>query len=175
MGGGWRNQSGKFCQRSEPISLFLCLMLRHGDTMSETLNLAQKLKSEGEKLPAFFSGLTDAQWTKEVYTEGAVWSIRNILAHLMMSEGSLVRLFERIRQGGEGVAEDFEIDRYNAHQQEKAKELTPPELLEQYKSHARENGRMGFGYERFGFRKNRKASVSWHHNIARDDQDDLYP
>ena len=101
--------------------------------MSETLDLAQKLKSEGEKLVVSFSGLTDEQWTKEVYTEGAVWSIQNILAHLMMSEGSLVRLFERIRQGGEGVAEDFEIDRANAHQQEKAKELTPPELLEQYK------------------------------------------
>ena len=101
--------------------------------MSETLDLAQKLKSEGEKLVVSFSGLADAQWTKEVYTEGAVWSIQNILAHLVMSEGSLVRLFERIRQGGEGVAQDFEIDRYNAHQQEKAKELTPPELLEQYK------------------------------------------
>lgn len=102
--------------------------------MSETLDLAQKLKSEGEKLIVFFSGLTDAQWTKEVYTEGAVWSIQNILAHLMMSEGSLVRLFERIRQGGEGVAEDFEIDRANALQQEKAKDLSPSELLEQYKS-----------------------------------------
>jgi hypothetical protein len=43
-------------------------------------------------------------------------------------------LFERIRQGGEGVAEDFEIDRANALQQEKAKDLSPSELLEQYKS-----------------------------------------
>ena len=102
--------------------------------MSDVDELAQKLKSEGEKLAAFFGGLTDDQWKKEVYAESSVWSIQNILAHLMMSEGSLVRLFENIRQGGEGVAEDFEIDRYNAHQQEKAKELTPPELLEQYKS-----------------------------------------
>ena len=102
--------------------------------MSETLDLAQKLKSEGEKLVVFFSGLSDEQWKKEVYTEGAVWSIQNILAHLMMSEGSLVRLFERIRRGGEGVAEDFEIDRANALQQEKAKDLSQSELLEHYKS-----------------------------------------
>src|ERR1700690_3125279 len=102
--------------------------------MSETMDLAQKLKSEGEKFAAFFGGLTDEQMKQEVYTEGAVWSIQNLLAHLMMSEGSLVRLFEGIRQGGEGVAQDFEIDRYNAHQQEKAKELTPSQLLEQYKS-----------------------------------------
>ena len=102
--------------------------------MSETAELAQKLKSEGEKLAAFFNGLTEEQWKKEIYTEGSVWTIRSILAHLMASEGSLVKLFERIRQGGEGVLEDFVIDRYNAHQQEKTKELTLADLLEQYQS-----------------------------------------
>lgn len=102
--------------------------------MSETMELAQKLRSEGEKFAALFGDLTDDQWTKKVYTEGAGWSIQNILAHLMMSEGSLLRMFEGIRQGSEGVSEDFGIDRYNAHQQEKAKGLTPFELLEKYKS-----------------------------------------
>ena len=102
--------------------------------MSETSELAQKLKSEGEKFTAFFGGLTDDQWKKEVYTEGSVWTIRNILSHLMTSERALVKLFENIRQGGGGVAEDFVIDRYNASQQEKTKDLTSQELLEQYKA-----------------------------------------
>ena len=102
--------------------------------MSETTELAQKLKSEGEKFAAFFGGLTDEQWKKEVYTEGSVWTIRNILSHLMTSERAFVKLFENIRQGGQGVAEDFVIDRYNASQQEKTKELTPAELLDQYKA-----------------------------------------
>jgi phage terminase large subunit-like protein len=104
-----------------------------GGVMSETSELAQKLKSGGEKFVTIFGGLTDQQWMQQVYAEGAVWTVRNILVHLMMSEDSLVSLFERIRQGGEGVAKDFEIDRYNAHQQEKAKQWTPLELLEQYK------------------------------------------
>ncbi|MEW5940384.1 MAG: DinB family protein, partial [Chloroflexota bacterium] len=39
-----------------------------------------------------------------------------------------------IRQGGEGATEDFSIDRYNARQQEKTQDLTPSELLEQYRS-----------------------------------------
>ena len=102
--------------------------------MSETAELAQKLKSEGEKLAVFFGGLTDDQWKKEVYTEGSVWTIRNILSHLMTSERASVKLFENIRQGGNGAAEDFVIDRYNASQQEKTKELTPIQLLEQYKA-----------------------------------------
>jgi hypothetical protein len=35
--------------------------------------------------------------------------------------------------GGTGATEDFSIDRYNATQQQRTKDLTPQELLEQYK------------------------------------------
>lgn len=102
--------------------------------MLETVELAEKLKLEGEKLSGFFAGLTDEQWKAEVYTEGSVWTIRNILAHLVTAERAFVKLFEQIRQTGAGVSDDFSIDRYNARQQEKTKDLTPRELLEQYKS-----------------------------------------
>ena len=102
--------------------------------MSELADLADKLTSEGERFVTFFSGLTDAQWQAEVYTEGETWSVRNVLSHFVTSERGLVKLFEQIRQGGAGAADDFSIDRYNASQQEKTKALTPQELLEQYKS-----------------------------------------
>jgi uncharacterized damage-inducible protein DinB len=101
--------------------------------MSETLELAEKLKTEGDKFVRIFSALTDDQWQAEVYTEGEVWTIRNVLSHLVTSERGLVKLFESIRQGGAGVTDNFSIDRYNSSQQEKTKELTPAELLEQYK------------------------------------------
>lgn len=101
--------------------------------MSETTELAEKLKTEGERMVAFFSELTADQWESEVYTEGTVWNIRNVLSHFATAERGLIRLFERIRTSGEGAADDFSIDRYNASQQEKTKELTPAELLEQYK------------------------------------------
>ena len=45
--------------------------------MSETVELAEKLKSEGERMVAFFSTLTDDQLQAEVYTEGTTWTIRN--------------------------------------------------------------------------------------------------
>lgn len=101
--------------------------------MPETTELAEKLKSEGEKMFAFFSGLTEEQWTSQVYTEGETWTLRNVLAHFVTSERGLLKLFERIRTTGEGSSEDFSIDRYNAAQQQKTKDLTPAELLEQYK------------------------------------------
>jgi len=102
--------------------------------MSEINELADKLKSEGEKFYAIFADLTDEQWNTEVYTEDQTWTIRNVLAHFVTSERGLVKLFERIRAGGEGSPDDFSIDRYNARQQEKTQKLSPQELLEQYKT-----------------------------------------
>ncbi len=101
--------------------------------MSETSDLADKLKSEGEKFYSLFAGLVDDQWNQEVYTEGTTWTVRNVLAHFVTSERGLVKLFERIRVSGEGAANDFSIDRYNAAQQQRTKDLSPQELLEQYK------------------------------------------
>ena len=101
--------------------------------MSEITELAEKLKSEGEKIYTAFSEVTDSQWNAEVYTEGATWTIRNTLSHLVTSERGLIKLFEQIRLGGEGASTDFSIDRYNAAQQARSKDLTPSEILEQYK------------------------------------------
>ena len=102
--------------------------------MSELNELADKLQSEGEKFFALFASLTDDQWQMKVYTEGETWTIRNVLAHFVTSERGLVKLFERIRSTGEGSPDDFSIDRYNASQQQKTKDLSPQELLEQYKA-----------------------------------------
>jgi uncharacterized protein (TIGR03083 family) len=102
--------------------------------MSEAADLAGKLQSEGEKFNGFFGGLTEEQWGTEVYTEGSAWTIRSILAHLVTAERAFVKLFEEIRRGGAGVSEDFVIDRYNARQQEKTRELSPLDLLAQYRS-----------------------------------------
>jgi hypothetical protein len=100
--------------------------------MSELNELADKLQAEGEKFTALFASLRDDQWQSEVYTEGETWTLRNVLSHFVTSERGLVRLFEQIRLGGIGVADDFSIDRYNASQQQKAKDLSPQQLLEQY-------------------------------------------
>ena len=106
--------------------------------MSEIMELAEKLKSEGGKIYSIFGEFTDNQWNAEVYTEGATWTIRNVLSHLVTSERGLIKLFEQIRQGGEGSSLDFSIDRYNASMQARSKDLTADELLKQYQE-VREN------------------------------------
>ena len=100
--------------------------------MSEATELAGKLRAEGEKFSEFFGGLSEEQWKAQIYTEGSTWTIRSILAHLMTAERAFVKLFEQIRLGGEGVTEDFVIDRYNARQLEKTSAMTVAELQAEY-------------------------------------------
>jgi hypothetical protein len=94
--------------------------------------LAERLKTEGDKTFAFFLSLSADQWNSEVYTEGETWTVRNVLAHYVTSEKGLVKLFASIRDGGPGASDDFDIDRYNASQQKKTRELTAAELLNQF-------------------------------------------
>ncbi len=94
--------------------------------------LADRLKKEGEKVITYFNNFTDKQWDTEVYTEGSTWTVRDVLAHFVTSERGLHKLFESICEGGFGASDDFSIDRYNARQQEKSKDLSPAELLKQF-------------------------------------------
>lgn len=91
--------------------------------------LADRLKSEGDKTIAFFNSLKDENWETMVYTEGSQWTVRNVLAHFVSAEQGFIRLFKDILAGGKGAAEDFDIDRYNAKQQELIKGASRQELI----------------------------------------------
>jgi uncharacterized protein (TIGR03083 family) len=96
--------------------------------------LTERLQSEGEKTAAFFASLDPAQWQAPIYTEGQTWTTRNILAHFVTAESGFLKLFADIRAGGPGAPEDFDIDRYNASQQKTTSEMSPAELLEQFRA-----------------------------------------
>jgi len=99
---------------------------------NEPVKLAKRLEKEGAKALDYFNALTDEQWQVEVYMEDQIWNIRHVLAHFVTSERGLLELFKQIRKGGPGASEEFSIDYYNARQQEKSKDLTTQELLEQF-------------------------------------------
>ncbi len=91
--------------------------------------LVDRLKSEGDKTSVFFSSLKDENWDSVVYTEGSEWTVRNVMAHFVSAEQGFIRLFKDILAGGKGTAEDFDIDRYNAKQQELLKGVSREELM----------------------------------------------
>ncbi len=91
--------------------------------------LADRLKSEGDKTIAFFSSLIDENWGIMVYSEGSEWTVRDVLAHFVSAEQGFFRLFNDILAGGKGAAEDFDIDRYNARQQDLIKDASRQEIM----------------------------------------------
>jgi len=95
--------------------------------------LAERLRAEGEKVAAYFGALTGNQWRQVVYSEDAEWKVRDILAHFVSVEKSILKLFEDIRAGGEGASEDFSIDRFNVSQVSKLADTSPADLLVQFK------------------------------------------
>jgi hypothetical protein len=76
--------------------------------------LADSLEREGAKTLAFFKKLGPEQWDFPIYSEGPGWRIHNLLAHFTEVEGSISKLVRQIVDGGPGVSEDFDIDRWNA-------------------------------------------------------------
>lgn len=102
--------------------------------MSNTSSpLAEKLASEGERTLAFFRAIPAEQWDKQLYTDGAQWSIRQAVEHLCISEHGMMRLCEQIVfEGGQGAAKDFDIDAYNKTKTDRFAAMTRDELLNLY-------------------------------------------
>lgn len=80
---------------------------------SSAESLADKLASEGEKTLAFFAAVPEADRDRPVFGDGARWTVRGAFEHLILSEASLLTLFQNVRDGGGGAAADFDIDRFN--------------------------------------------------------------
>jgi len=96
------------------------------------MDLAEKLTTEGQRALAFFSALTKEQWNTPIYTEGNTWTVRSVLAHFVTAERGFLKLFAGVAQGGPGASEDFDLERYNASNQQKTADFTPAQLLQEF-------------------------------------------
>jgi uncharacterized protein (TIGR03083 family) len=84
------------------------------DHLSDRHRLIQKrLRDEGDKLLAIFEELTAPQWSTTLYTDGAVWTIKDLLAHQISAEREFQYYGRDILSGGPGAPEDFSIDTFN--------------------------------------------------------------
>lgn len=106
--------------------------------MSERIDhLVRRLTEKGQQSLAFFSGLQADAWTRQVYDESGdhpTWTVRDILAHMVSTEGSICKLVEAIAAGGEGAPEDFDVDRFNRSRWEKMKDAAPPDLIAEFRA-----------------------------------------
>ncbi len=100
--------------------------------MADPKSLAEQLIKQRESTSRFFTGLPDEIWTQELYTDGAQWTVHQVLAHVVDTEGSLLQLFQHIARSGGGVSADFDIDRYNASAVNKISTHSRQQLLEMF-------------------------------------------
>jgi hypothetical protein len=95
-------------------------------------HLARRLMDEGEKVRDYFMNMPENSWENLVYSDGAHWSVRQLLAHFASAEISMGRLVNNIVAGGAGTPEDFDIDVYNDRKVRELDGKSPDELIDQF-------------------------------------------
>ena len=98
----------------------------------KTDKLAEKLTREGERSLAFFQALPPDVWSKQIYSEGAAWTTRDIFEHLATAEYGMKRLCEQIIETGAGASENFDIDAFNKSRTGRFAHLSLEELTKMY-------------------------------------------
>jgi len=93
-----------------------------------------KLEENLKNSISFFRSLSDDQLSIQVYTDGAKWTVKQVLAHFITIERSMHWLFKDILSGGSGSPDGFDVDRFNLTQTKKLDGLTVEELIEQFRS-----------------------------------------
>ncbi len=101
--------------------------------MNETPTfLSERLRDEGEKTLEFFRNLKAEQWSQIIYTDGAAWQVRDVLAHFVAAEDGIRRLIEDILAGGSGSPPDFNLDAYNQRKVSGLRDTPESELMQRF-------------------------------------------
>jgi uncharacterized damage-inducible protein DinB len=113
-------------------------------------NLVRKLAREGEKCVEFF-GTLPGIWDAQIYSDGGMWKVRQVLVHIVQIEDYYLRLLKGLLDGEDILGADFDLDAFN---QDRVAELE------------------GHGPERLLdlFRQRRQATCRWlESNLTEDD------
>jgi hypothetical protein len=94
--------------------------------------IATRLTAEGEAVLRFFHALAPADWQRVVYTDGAAWRLRDLLAHFIAAETGFQALVQAVASGEAGAPEEFSIDAYNQSTVAEMRALEPLALLGQF-------------------------------------------
>lgn len=65
------------------------------------------------------------RWDRQVYSDGAGWTVYQLLIHLMISDRGQTRTVQQIAIGEDPIPADFDLERYNRRSVEKSVGVTP--------------------------------------------------
>ncbi len=64
------------------------------------------------------------RWDTQVYSEGAAWTVKQLLVHLMVTDKGHNNMIMGIARGEETIPADFDLERFNRRSVEKRAETT---------------------------------------------------
>ena len=91
--------------------------------------LIAKLEKGHQKTREFISSLTPEQWQSPVYGEPD-WNAHNLLAHFVSAEQHLLELSQNVAVNGIGAPDGFDINRFNAQEQNRLQGQSTQALLD---------------------------------------------
>jgi len=94
--------------------------------------IAAELEKGLAETVSFFRSLSPEELRSRVYSDGAQWTVQQVLAHFTAIERSMQWLFNNILAGGPGAPPDFDFERFNRTQTPKYDGLPLDELIERF-------------------------------------------
>lgn len=98
------------------------------DTVS---TIRESLISAREDLLDLIHDTDPSQWDVTVYAEGEKWRASDLLRHIVSSEKGMTATIKNIQVGGEGVPEDFDLNRWNSRSVAKMRDELPSAMEEE--------------------------------------------
>jgi hypothetical protein len=92
-------------------------------------SLLAKLEKGHQKTREYFKRLSPDEWQGSIYGDPD-WDARNLLAHYVSAEQHLLELAENVASKGPGAPEGFDLDRFNADEQDRLRGQTKQELFD---------------------------------------------
>ncbi|MDZ4768139.1 MAG: DinB family protein [Chloroflexota bacterium] len=89
-----------------------------------------KLQARLNESRAFLDSILDQvgdRWDVQIYSDGAGWTTRQLLIHLMISDKGQTATVQQIAAGGDPLPADFDLERFNRRSVEKGAATTPDE------------------------------------------------
>ncbi|MFO7539840.1 MAG: DinB family protein [Chloroflexota bacterium] len=94
--------------------------------------LKQRLTHQRQGLLDVLAGLSDEDWQTAVFPDDEEidppWTVADLVRHVADAELSMTRLMQLIREGGEGVPADFDLNRWNNSRLAKNRHKSPAEV-----------------------------------------------
>ncbi|MDW8067542.1 MAG: DinB family protein [Anaerolineae bacterium] len=96
--------------------------------------LKERLQKGMDKTLAIFGSIQPGQWEAVLYERPYPWTVRDLLAHFVSSEESLLQMAQDIAVGGTGAPEGWDYDAYNQAEHRRWAGIPPEQLLANLKA-----------------------------------------